>query len=38
MDVIIIANSTIICPNGGSGRHERLKLSYPFGCAGSNPV
>ena len=28
----------LLCPDGGIGRHKRLKISRLDGCAGSSPA
>ena len=29
---------SLVCPDGGIGRHEGLKILWPHGCAGSSPA
>ena len=28
----------LMCPDGGIGRRNRLKICYPYGCVGSSPT
>ena len=41
VDYVTIVDTTRaseICADGGIGRHERLKISWPHGRAGSSPA
>lgn len=38
LDTFLLLDIFCLCPDGGIGRHARLKIWCPWGCVGSSPT